>query len=132
MTTGNENHADGGTTLTRTGSVTAAPQIVIVEEQPAVQELLRWMLLLAGYRTRVYAERETILTGRGQTLPPGVDPAVLLLDLSLRSVAEAQEYVRCVRAHWQECGERAPHLIILTTQPQVQAALGAGECVLLK
>jgi DNA-binding response OmpR family regulator len=108
------------------------PLIVIVEEQPAVRELLRWMLLLAGYRTRMYAEREAALTGREQASQAGDGPAVLLLDLSLRSAAEAEEYVRRARTHWQESCDLVPHIIILTTQPQVQAALGSRECVFLK
>lgn len=132
MTTGNETHAGGGTTRQRVEAAPAAPLVVIVEEQPAVQELLRWMLLLAGYRTRVYAEREAVLTWGEQALKPGDDPAVLLLDLSLRSAAEAADYVRRVRAHWQESCDLLPAIIILTTQPPVQTALGTRERVLLK
>ena len=132
MANGNENHAARDTTLPRAGDDPAAPLILIVEEQPAVQELLRWMLLLAGYRTRVYAEREALLTGREQALKPGDDPAVLLLDLSLRSAAEAAEYVSCVRANWQANCTVVPSIIILTTQPPVQAVLGTQERVLLK
>ena len=134
MTIGDETHTDRGTTRER--AVTAQPQtaplIVIVGEQPAVRELLRLMLGLAGYRSRVYAEREAILTQREQLLQPGDDLAVLLLDLSLHSAAEAQEYVRRVRTYWQESCTVVPSIIILTTQPQVQAALGSEEQVLLK
>lgn len=132
MTTGDETHTDRGAILSRAEDAQAAPLIEIVEEQPAVRELLRLMLVLAGYRTRVHTDREAALTGRAQALPPGDDPAVLLLDLSLHSAAEAVEYVRRVRAHWQESCTVVPSIIILTTQPQVQAALGFEERVLLK
>ena len=129
MTIGDETHTDRGTSLSRAEAAQpqTAPLIVIVEEQPAVRELLHWMLLLAGYRTRMYAEREAILV-----LQPGDGPEVLLLDLSLHSAAEAQEYVRRVRAHWQLSYSVMPAIIILTTQPQVQAALLPREQVLLK
>jgi DNA-binding response OmpR family regulator len=59
-------------------------------------------------------------------------PAVLLLDVSLHPAAEAAEYVRRVRAHWQESCSVVPSIIILTTQPRVRAALGSEERVLLK
>ena len=129
MTIGDETHTDRGTSLSRAEAAQpqTAPLIVIVEEQPAVRELLHWMLLLAGYRTRMYAEMEAILV-----LQPGYGPEVLLLDLSLHSAAEAQEYVRRVRAHWQLSYSVMPAIIILTTQPQVQAALLPREQVLLK
>ena len=132
MTIGDETHTARGATLSRAEDAQVAPLIEIVEEQPAVRELLRLMLVLAGYRSRVYAEREAILARREQTLQPGDDPALLLLDLSLHSAAEAQEYVRRVRAHWQEICTAVPSIIILTTQPQVQAALLPREQVLLK
>ena len=132
MTTGSKNYADGNTTLPQIEVAQTAPLVVIVEEQPAERELLRLMLVLAGYRSWVYAERESLLSGREQAMPPGDDPAVLLLDLSLGSAVEALEYVRRVRAHWRECCALLPHLIVLTTQPQVQAALAPREQVLLK
>ena len=129
MTIGDETHTDRGTSLSlaEAAQPQTAPLIVIVEEQPAVRELLRWMLLLAGYRMRMSVDREAILA-----LQAGDDPAVLLLDLSLHSAAEAQEYVRRVRTHWQESCPVVPAIIVLTTQPQVQAALVPGEQVLLK
>jgi CheY-like chemotaxis protein len=132
MNTGNETHTDRGTIFSRAEAAQAAPLIVIVEEQPAVRELLRLMLVLAGYRSRVYADREAILTQREQPLQPGDHPAVLLLDLSLQSAVEAAEYVRRVRTRWQVSCLVLPSIIILTTQPQVQAALGPEERVLLK
>lgn len=132
MTTGDETHTERGALLSWAEAARSAPLIVIVEEQPAVRELLRLMLVLAGYRSRVYAEREAHVTSREQALQAGDDPAVLLLDLSLRSAAEAEEYVRRVRTQWQEICPVLPTLIVLTTQPQVQAALGTREQVLLK
>src|SRR5690348_12262106 len=125
MTSGDETHTDRGTSFSRAEAAQpqTAPLIVIVEEQPAVRELLRLMLVLAGYRTRVYADRELILIRREQPLQAGDDPAVLLLDLSLHSATEAQEYVHRVHVHWQLSYSALPAIVILTTQPQVQAAL---------
>lgn len=134
MTIGDQTHIGRDTTPSRAEAAQpqTAPLVVIVEEQPAVRELLRLMLVLAGYRSRVYADREALLTPREQALQAGDDPAVLLLDLSLHSAAEAAEYVRRVRAHWQVSCSVMPAIVILTTQPQVQAALGSEEQVLLK
>jgi CheY-like chemotaxis protein len=132
MTTGNEHSTHGGAMLPRREAAPVAPLIAIGEQQPAVRELLSCMLHLAGYRTWVFAGREAFLTGRAvQALPAGEIPAALLLDLSLHSASEAQEYLHRVRCHWLEACTDLPAIIVLTTQPQVQAALFLRERVLL-
>lgn len=108
------------------------PFILIAEEQPAISELLCWMLHLAGYRVMVCITREAALTWREQAIAPGGLPVVLLMDLSPLCVSEAADFLRCVRAQWQAVYPVLPGIVVLTTHPQVQAELGIRERVLLK
>ena len=65
-------------------------------------------------------------------MPPGNDPVVLLLDLSLLSVTDAADFLRHLRTRWQDTGGVAPQVIVLTTSKQVQTELGLRERVLQK
>ena len=132
MTTGHSGHAYERVTCSEAEPLTTAPHILIVEEQPVIQELLCWVLHLAGYRSTVCTSRQTALTWREQAMMPGSDPVALLLDLSLLSVTEATDFLHLLRARWHEAAEVPPPVIVLTTSPQVQAVLGIRERVLQK
>jgi CheY-like chemotaxis protein len=116
--------------LTRVETVPTAPHILIAEDQPAIRELLRWALHLAGYRATVCAGRQAILTWRDQPMA-SEDASVLLLDVSLLCTKAVADFLRHVRAHWQDA-DVLPQIIVLTTNTQVQADLGQKERVLQK
>jgi len=120
------------TVLPQADTVPVAPHILIAEDQPVIQELLRWTLQLAGYRATVCGGRHAVLTWRDKALPSGDCPLVLLLDLSLLRVAEAADFLRHLRADWRDVGGILPQIIVLTTSTQVQAELGLRERVLQK
>jgi DNA-binding response OmpR family regulator len=132
MTAGNADNACRHTTLPRAETLSAVPHILIAEEHPAIQDLLCWTLQLAGYRPTVCAGRQAAFTWRDQAMTPGDDPMVLLLDLSLLGVTDAADFLRHLRARWQDAGGMLPQVIVLTTSKQVQAELGMREHVLQK
>ncbi len=111
--------------------VYAAPHILIAENQPAIRDLLRWILHLAGYRTTMCADRQALLTWREQALP-GDDPVLLLLDLSLLCAPEAADFLCHLRAKWLDASDVLPQVIVLTTSAQTRAELGTKEHVLQK
>lgn len=130
MTTGKANTAGEG--MMRAEAVPRAPLILIAEEQPAIRELLRWTLRLAGYDALVCLSRQAALSWREQTVIPEETPVVLLLDLNPCCLTEATDFVSRVRTCWQAASPRQPQIIVLTTHPQLQAELGTREHVLLK
>ena len=134
MTTGNAatDNTGGRTVLPQADIVPVTPHILIAEDQPMIQDLLRRTLQLAGYRATVCGGRHAALTWRGQALPSGDSPLVLLLDLSLLCMAEAVDFLRHLRADWRDVGGMLPQIIVLTTSTQVQAELGLKERVLQK
>jgi DNA-binding response OmpR family regulator len=131
MVHGNLDGAERRTTLLRGESVPAAPHILNVENQSAIQNPLCWMLQLAGYHTTVCAGRQALLTWREQTMP-GDDLALVLLDLSLLCTTEAADFLCHLRARWREAGDVLPQVIVLTTSTQVQAELETRERALQK
>jgi DNA-binding response OmpR family regulator len=108
------------------------PHILIAEDQPAIQELLRCALQLAGYRATVCAGRRAALTWKDKLMPAEDAPVVLLLDLSLLDANEASDFLRQVRAQWQDVDGARPQVIVLTTSLQVQQDLELRERVLQK
>jgi len=132
MTVGNTDHVGGQSTFPRADAVPSVPHILIAEDQPAIRELLSWVLQLAGYRATVCTRRHAALALRHNPIPPGDNPVVLLLDLSLLNANEAADFLLHLRARWQDAGGVLPQIIVLTTSTQVQAELGMRERVLQK
>src|SRR5260221_4398992 len=120
------------TELPRADTMPVAPHLLIAEDQPVIQELLRWTLQLAGYRTTMCDGRHAALTWKDKAMPSGDFPVVLLLDLSLLGATEAADFLRHLRIGWRDVGGMLPQIIVLTTSKQVQAELGVRERVLQK
>lgn len=132
-TTGNGNHTGECTRLPGANdAVQVEPLIVIAEEQPAIRELLRWVLHLEGYRMMGCVDRQAALTWGEQTMIPADLQVMLLLDLSPLCAQEAADFLGRVRARWQAFCRVLPQIIVLTTHPNVQAYLDSWECMLLK
>ncbi len=118
--------------MLQTEAALAALPILIVEEQPAIQRLLCWILQLAGYHPLMCAERSKALTWMDRVPSLGDIPAVVLLDLSLLCTEQAEDFLSSLRAHWQETLGKVPPIIVLTTNPQLYAALEPKEHILRK
>jgi DNA-binding response OmpR family regulator len=132
MTTGNADDACARTVLPREDAASATPRVLIAEDQPAIQELLRCVLQLAGYRTTVCAGRQAALTWIDRVMLSEDYPALILLDLSIPCTNDAADFLRHLRARWHDaCGELPP-IIVLTTSKQVQEDLTPREWVVLK
>ncbi len=125
MTTRNvETDQTGEYTTPPAEAVPVAPSILIAEEQPAIQDLLCWTLQLAGYHPIVCAGRQAALTWADKAMAGRDIPVVLLLDLSFLDTKEATDFLRHLRANWQDALGVLPQIIVLTTNPQVHTVLG--------
>jgi CheY-like chemotaxis protein len=127
-----ETDQTGESTTLPAEAVPVTPSILIAEEQPAIQDLLYWILQLAGYHSIMCAGRQAALTWADQEMAGRDIPAVLLLDLSFLDTKVATDFLRHLRAHWHDTGGVLPQTIVLTTNPQVLAELGHREHVLQK
>ena len=132
MTTGNADNASVRTALAGADAASTAPRILIAEDQPAIQELLCWVIQLAGYRTTVCAGRQAALTWIDRVMPSEDYPALILLDLSVSCTNDAVDFLRRLRARWHDTCGVLPQIIVLTTSKQVQEDLAPIERVVLK
>jgi CheY-like chemotaxis protein len=114
----------------RKDTPSSLPHILIVEDNPAIKELLDWVLGLAGYRTTVCAGGQTALTWIDETVLSGERFALILIELSF-SVANALDSLHHLRTHWYNVYGTLPQVIVLTTSKQVQEALAPMERVIL-
>src|SRR2546429_7879278 len=97
-----ETDQTGESTTLPAEAVPATPSILIAEEQPAIQDLLCWILQLAGYHSIVCAGRQGALTWADKAITGRDIPVVLLLDLSFLDTKEATDFLRHLRAHWHD------------------------------
>jgi len=109
----------------------SAPHVLVVEDHPAIQDLLRWTLELAGYRTTVCAGEQAAFTQVERAMQAGDCPAVLLLDLSFPDT-NATDFLRLLRIRWYNACGTFPQIIVLTTSKKVQEDLAPLERVMLK
>lgn len=131
MTTVERNELDKHGALPKINTLPAAPPILIVEEQAAIQELLSTALELAGYSITSCAGRQAALAWIDQLTPCSDCPALLLLDLSLPGT-HAANFLSHLRTRWHDACGVLPQIIVLTTSKQVQNDLAAQERVVLK
>lgn len=127
-----ETDQTGESTTPPAEAVLVAPSILIAEEQPTIQELLCWILQLAGYHSIMCAGRQAALTWADKKMAGRDIPVVLLLDLSFLDTTEATDFLRHLRAHWHGTARVLLQTIVFTTNPQVLAELGRREHVLQK
>lgn len=89
--------------------------ILIVENHPAIADMLCWTFELAGYQPTVIERAEATFEIAPQI---GASLALMLLDLSV-SLAEAQSFLEILRERWNS----SVPVVILTTNKELQAAI---------
>src|SRR5260221_14340038 len=104
MTTGNRktDQAGGCTTPPQTEAVLVEPHILIAENQPAIQNLLYWMLQLAGHPPTVFTDRQTALTCADNNTRGGDLQDPLLLHLIILVANDAEDSLHQLRPTSQQ------------------------------
>lgn len=104
--------------------------ILVLDESPAIQDMLCRALDLAGYSSSALAGGERAYAWIEQAIQAGDTPALILLDLSPLSVQkeDAAALLQRLRTRWKP----APPIIVLTTSKHVEEALAGQEWVFCK
>ena len=100
------------------------PLVLVIDDNPALCDMLYQALTLAGYSAKAYTNREAWIASIGQSEKL---PALILLDLSLPLKREGS-FLQRVRMQWKN----APPIIVMTTSKQVYRELTGAERVILK
>jgi len=131
MTTAQRHELYEHVALARRDVLSSALHVLVIDDHPAIQDLLRRTLELAGYRTTVCADEQTAFTQVERAMQAGDCPRVLLLDLSFPDT-NATDFLRLLHLRWYNACGSFPQIIVLTTSEKVQEELAPLERVLLK
>jgi DNA-binding response OmpR family regulator len=104
--------------------------VLVVEQNPAIQDMLCWALELAGYSPIAQTPEHLVDYWRNHQMLTNENIALLLLDVSFPWEQEGLEFLRTLRIHWAVHSSIALPIITLTTSEQMyQKLLEQGEQV---
>lgn len=101
--------------------------VLIIDDAPGIQEMLRQTLELAGYRASAICNGPAALVWADHAIQSGDSPALILFDLSIPSVNDVT-FLHQFRARWNV----APPIIVLTTSAKIHDDLAGTERVIRK
>jgi len=88
------------------------PLVLVVEDQPAIQDMLGWVLHLKGYRSACTSNGQEALDWIEEARQTGDYPAVILLDLFM-PVMNGSKFLAHLRTRW-DAPLPIPPVILLT------------------
>ena len=100
--------------LTYTEEKTAAqrPVVLLVEDQPAIREMIAWALQLKGYQVACTTNGQEALDWMERARRSGEYPTAILLDLFM-PVMNGSRFLATLRTRWDE-PTPIPPVILLT------------------
>ncbi|GHO97857.1 hypothetical protein KSF_079050 [Reticulibacter mediterranei] len=104
--------------------------VLVVEQNPAIQDMLCWALELAGYLPIAQTPEYIVDHWRNHQLLTDEKIALLLLDVSFPWEQEGLEFLRTLRIHWAaHCSVALPIIVLTTSENMYQALSRQGEQV---
>jgi CheY-like chemotaxis protein len=117
------------TSLSEIDHRTEPPLVLVIDDQPAIQDLLSWALKLHGYRPVCVANGREALVWMEEALCTRQYPAAIILDL-LMPVMDGAEFLTCLRAR-MDAFVPIPPVILLTVDKSSHDDLACSQ-VLIK
>ena len=105
------------------------PVVLVVEDQPAIREMIAWALRLKGYHPICTTNGQEALEWIEQARRNGEYPAVILLDLFM-PVMNGSRFLAALRTRW-DAPVPIPPVILLTVDKSNHDHLACDE-VLIK
>jgi two-component system chemotaxis response regulator CheY len=105
------------------------PIVLVVDDNPAIRDMVSWALELDGYQPAEAAEGHEALTWVERAVREGRYPAVILLDLTMPGM-DGETFLCKLRDRWRP--ERPlPRIVVITagTGLSEAAALGVQQVV---
>ncbi len=88
------------------------PLILVIDDEPTIQDMLSWVLELHGYQSACTANGQEALEWVENALRTGQYPAAILLDLFM-PVMDGTRFLEYLRARWN-APVPIPPIILLT------------------
>jgi DNA-binding response OmpR family regulator len=105
--------------------------ILVIEDNPAIADMICLALELAGYQAMACAGRDAALTWINRALEGGHLPALILLDVD-NLPKNGADFLSHLRRQLGEAHCSLPAIILLTTSRAIHDELAAVERVILK
>jgi CheY-like chemotaxis protein len=105
------------------------PVVLVIDDQPAILDMLSWMLSFHGYQAVCIANGQEALEWMKSALHTGQYPVVIILDLFM-PVMNGAKFLACLRDHWN-APVPIPPIILLTVDKSNHDHLACSD-VLLK
>lgn len=106
------------------------PLVLVVDDNPAIRDMVSWALELDGYEAAEAAEGQEALNWISGSMHAGRCPAVILLDLAMPGM-DGRTFLHCLRQRW-DVPHRFPAIIVITagTQSPEAASLGVEQVII--
>jgi CheY-like chemotaxis protein len=118
-----------GTEETKAGEQEQRPLVLVIEDHPATQKVIAYMLLFQGYQPVCVTNGQEALEWIEHALRTEQYPSAILLDLFM-PVMDGSRFLTCLRNQWQ-APVPLPPTILLTVDQGDHEALACSD-VLLK
>jgi DNA-binding response OmpR family regulator len=105
--------------------------ILVIEENPAITDMIRYTLELAGYPVRACSGEKASLASIHHALEVDNLPALILLDVNILPT-NISDFLSHLRAQLSEARCRLPAIILLTTSKIIHDRFMTTERVILK
>jgi two-component system chemotaxis response regulator CheY len=106
------------------------PLILVVDDNPAIRDMVSWALELDGYEPAEAAEGQEALDWIGSALREGRYPAVILLDLTMPGM-NGTSFLQNLYQQW-EAAHPVPAVVVITagTDGPDAEALGVQQVII--
>lgn len=106
--------------------------MLVVDDNPAVRDMVSWALELDGYEPAEAAEGQEALAWIDNAAREGRYPSVILLDLAMPGM-NGNIFLEQLRSQWGESIRPLPAIIIITARSQTEELSHADvQCVIVK
>ncbi len=108
---------------------TRQPIILVIDDNPAIRDMVSWALELDGYEPAEAAEGQEALDWISNAAREGRYPSVILLDLTMPGM-DGNEFLRCLHYQW-EAAHPLPAVVVITARKENPDAtrLGVAEII---
>jgi len=107
------------------------PLVLVVDDNPAIRDMVSWALELDGYEPAEAAEGQEALDWLTTALHEGRYPAVILLDLAMPGM-DGNTFLQRLRSQWHPLLPQ-PAIVVITAGMREAEALKLGvEQVIVK
>jgi two-component system, chemotaxis family, chemotaxis protein CheY len=88
------------------------PIVLVVDDNPAIRDMVSWALELDGYEPAEAAEGQEALAWMDNAAREGKYPRVILLDLAMLGM-DGRTFLECLRSQW-ETAHPLPSIVVIT------------------